>query len=79
MPISLFSPSGRLRASLVDGQPRQTLTDQASPGDVLTICECSDLGPHPTADDAGRCPARLLSVHFASGDPRVEHGPRWRA
>ena len=78
MPISLFSPTGRLRASLVDGQPRQTLTDQASPGDVLTICECSDLGPHPTADDAGRCPGRVLSVRFEQAGPAVEPGPKWR-
>ena len=42
MPISLFSPTG---ASLVDGQPRKTLTDQAMPGDMLIVCECPELSP----------------------------------
>ena len=77
MPVSLYSPAGSLRASLVAGQPRRTLTDQATPGDVLTVCECSDLGPHPSADDAARCPCRVLTVRFERAGPSVEPGPKW--
>ncbi len=74
MPISLFSPTG---ASLVDGQPRKTLTDQAMPGDMLIVCECPELSPHVDAASAGRCRHRVLSVHFGRTGLRVERGPRW--
>ena len=79
MPISLYSPTGSLRASLLAGQQRRALTDLAKPGDQMVVCECSDLGPHPSADDAACCPARVLTVRFDRGGPRVEPGPRWRA
>ena len=78
MPISLYSQTGRLRASLMDGMDRRTVTDLAGAGDVLTVCECGDVAPHPTAEHAGQCRHRVMSVHFGPRGPRVDHGPAFR-
>ena len=78
MSVSLYSGSGRLRSTLIEGMDRREITDQAMPGDTLTVCGCDVLPVHFDAASGERRPHRVMTVRFDQGGPVVEHGPRWK-
>ena len=68
MPILLFSPTGRLRASLTS---REQAAGMTAPGDVLTVCECETIA-HADLDTAASCAGLVMLVRFGAAGPSVE-------